>query len=58
MQLIRNTSEDYKRTLVAWNPYYNYTLTPADAKEISNNLFDLANLLLSWKEREESEDTH
>ena len=56
MQLIRNTKADYQATLDAWNPYYDYKLTVADAKEISNNLFDLANLLLSWKEKEESEE--
>ncbi|MBP3846785.1 hypothetical protein J6I39_03445 [bacterium] len=53
MQLIRNTQADYQATLDAWNPYYDNKLTIADAKEISNNLFDLANLLLSWKEKEE-----
>ena len=53
MQLVKNIKEDYQATLDAWNPYYNNTLTVADAKEISNNLFDLANLLLSWKEKEE-----
>ncbi|MBR2069408.1 MAG: hypothetical protein IJ877_06580 [Candidatus Gastranaerophilales bacterium] len=56
MQLIRNTKADYQATLDAWNPYYDNKLTVADAKEISNNLFDLANLLLSWKEKEESEE--
>ena len=55
MQLIRNTKADYQSTLDAWNPYYDNKLTVADAKEISNNLFDLANLLLSWKEKEEQE---
>ena len=53
MQLIRNTKADYQATLNAWNPYYDNKLTVADAKEISNNLFELANLLLSWKEKEE-----
>ena len=53
MQLIRNTQADYQATLDAWNQYYDNKLTVADAKEISNNLFDLANLLLSWKEKEE-----
>lgn len=53
MQLIRNTKADYQATLEAWNPYYNNKLTVADAKEISNNLFDLANLLLEWQESEE-----
>ena len=54
MQLVRNTKADYQATLDAWNPYYDNKLTVADAKEISNNLFDLANLLLSWKEKEEN----
>lgn len=54
MQLVRNTKADYQATLDAWNPYNNNKLTVADAKEISNNLFDLANLLLSWKEKEEN----
>ena len=56
MQLVRNTQADYQKTLDAWNPLYGNTLTVADAKEISNNLFDLANLLLKWKEQEESEE--
>ena len=56
MQLVRNTKADYQATLDAWNPYYDNKLTVADAKEISNNIFDLANLLLSWKEKEESEE--
>jgi hypothetical protein len=55
MQLVRNTKADYQATLDAWNPYYDNKLTVADAKEISNNLFELANLLLSWKENEEQE---
>ena len=53
MQLIRKTKEDYRATLNAWNDYYDNKLTVADAKEISNNLFELANLLLRWKEQEE-----
>lgn len=53
MQLIRKTKEDYRATLNAWNKYYDNKLTVADAKEISNNLFELANLLLRWKEQDE-----
>lgn len=53
MQLIRKTKEDYRATLNAWNHYYDNKLTVADAKEISNNLFELANLLLRWKEQDE-----
>ncbi len=54
MQLVRNTKADYQATLNAWNPYYDNKLTVADAKEISNNLFELAKIQMNWKEKEEN----
>ena len=54
----KNELEHLEEIRQTWQKHYDQmgvTLTIADAKEIRDNLCDLAKLLWSWKEKEEND---
>lgn len=57
MDRVNANNSSYKQTQKAWQPFYDYKLTPGDAIEIQSNLSKVYKILKRWDEQK-NEETH